>query len=82
MSGAAKRLQQMRNNPKGDWTIDDIAAVCRAYGMILEPPSSGSHFTIIHRPTGRKLSIPARRPIKPVYIRDFVRLVESIGAKP
>jgi hypothetical protein len=26
---------------------------------------------------GAMLSVPARRPIKPVYIRKFVRLIEE-----
>ncbi|MGH7427012.1 MAG: hypothetical protein ACREJ4_01395, partial [Candidatus Methylomirabilaceae bacterium] len=31
----------------------------------------------IQHPNGAMLSVPARRPIKPVYVKKFVRLVEE-----
>ncbi|MHB1579308.1 MAG: type II toxin-antitoxin system HicA family toxin [Acidithiobacillus ferrooxidans] len=34
----------------------------------------GSHCVFI-RPDGRTLPVPAHRPIKPVYIKKFLRLV-------
>jgi len=38
-----------------------------------------SHVTFRH-PGGAKLTVPAHKPIKPVYVRLFVRLVrEGIG---
>ena len=29
----SKRLERMRGNPAGDWTISDIEAVCREHGV-------------------------------------------------
>ncbi|GEP03515.1 hypothetical protein MOX02_15530 [Methylobacterium oxalidis] len=48
MGQAEKRLAGMRRNPAGDWTIDDIAVVCRAYGIDCVPPARGSHYDISH----------------------------------
>jgi hypothetical protein len=64
----SKRLEQMRANPKADWRIADIEAVCREFEILLEPPrGGGSHFKV-HRPGVREyLTVPSRRPIKPVY---------------
>jgi predicted RNA binding protein YcfA (HicA-like mRNA interferase family) len=36
----------------------------------------GSH-VIFRHPNGAMLSVPARRPIKPVYVKKFVRLIEE-----
>jgi len=67
-------FERMRRNPKGDWNINDIQRVCRENGLACDPPrGGGSHYKI--RARGFMLTIPARRPIKPVYIRAFVGLI-------
>ncbi len=48
MSQAEKRLQQMRNNPVGDWTIPDVEAVCRSRGIACVVPARGSHYDVSH----------------------------------
>jgi hypothetical protein len=58
-----------------DWRIETLKSVADAYGVIWRQPS-GSHVVFRH-PRGAMLSVPARRPIKPVYIRKFVRLIEE-----
>ncbi len=71
----------MRWNAKGDWTIEDIASVCREYaefGLILEPPSHGSHCKVSHPECEEILTIPARKPIKPIYVKRFVDMIDSI----
>jgi hypothetical protein len=82
MSQAEKCLQRMRVNPRDDWTIDDIETICRDLGLICRRPSSGSHYTVSHR-TKLPITIPRKSPIKPVYIKLFVKYVGSIrGSKP
>lgn len=74
MSRAAKTLAQMKANAL-DWRIETLKSVADAYGVLWRQPG-GSH--VIFRHTGGgMLSVPARRPIKPVYIRKFVRLIEE-----
>lgn len=58
-----------------DWRIEDLKSVADASGLIYRQPG-GSH-VIFRHPGGAMLSVPARRPIKPVYVRKFVRLVEE-----
>ena len=77
MGKGEKRLAQMRNNPKDDWQIADIEAVCRAYDIKLVPPSGGSHWSVYHERAGIQ-TIPAHRRIKVRYIKEFVRFVENV----
>ena len=74
MSRAAKTLAQMKANAL-DWRIETLKSVADAYGVTWRQPG-GSH-VIFRHPRGAMFSVPARRPIKPVYIRKFVRLIEE-----
>ena len=58
-----------------DWRIESLKLVADAFGLVYRQPD-GSH-VIFRHPNGGMLSVPARRPIKPVYVRKFVRLVEE-----
>ncbi len=79
MRRGEKRLGEMRVNPAGDWRIDDVRVVCREFGIdLLAPRSGGSHYKVTHRSQHDILSIPARRPIKAVYIRRLVEFVEAV----
>lgn len=73
---AEKLLERMRRRPQGDWTIGDVESVCRWAGVHCEAPSRGSHYKISHTGTKEILTIPAHRPIKPVYIRRLVQLID------
>lgn len=74
-----KLLEQMRANPQGGWSIADIEAVCRRVeGTELRSPSRGSHFKVTHPRAQEILTIPAKRPIKPVYVRKFVVMIDGI----
>lgn len=69
-------LARMRRNPQGDWTIRDVERVCAQAGLRCTPPTGGgSHYKVSHPARAEILTIPARRPIKPVYIRKLVQLV-------
>lgn len=83
MSKVEKRLERMRRNPADDWTIDDVASVCRSVGVDFDPPTGGgSHYTVSHPGQALILTIPAKRPIKPVYIRRLVSFLDSVGSSP
>lgn len=69
-------LDRMRNSPAGNWTIGDVERLCRLHDIDCKPPSGGgSHYKIAHRSVADILTIPARRPIKPKYLRLLVRFV-------
>lgn len=78
MGQGVKRLAQMRNNPCADWTIGDVEVVCRAYNILLERPSDGSHWCVFYKGVGIQ-TIPAHRKIKARYIREFVRFVDKVA---
>ena len=78
MARPDKTLAQMRANPR-DWRIEDLRTVARRYGVTWRQPGT-SHVTF-RAPNGAKVTVPARKPIKPVYVRQFVVLIESLGAE-
>lgn len=77
MAAADKLLERMRANPR-DWRIEDVARVCQAAGAACTAPRGGSHYKVKHPAMAAILTIPARRPIKPVYIRDLVRFIDAV----
>jgi hypothetical protein len=76
---ATKLLNEMRRNPRGDWRIQQLESVARGYEVNARQ-GRGSHVVFEHASLIQALSVPARRPIKPVYVRRFVALIESIEA--
>jgi hypothetical protein len=80
MGQGEKRLEQMRRNPVSDWTITDVEVVCRAHGIACTAPSRGSHYDLSHPDLPDILTIPARRPLKAVYIRKLVAFVDAVEA--
>lgn len=79
MTRKDKLLEKMQRNPKGDWTIADIQRLCQGLGWDCLPPTGGgSHWKIVVPGHEAILTIPARRPIKPVYVRQLVGLIEEV----
>ena len=74
MARSEKLLAQMKANPL-DWRIESLKTVAENFGLQWREPS-GSH-TVFRHPNGAKLSVPAKRPIKPIYVKKFVKLVEE-----
>lgn len=74
MSKAQKLLEAMANNPR-DWQISQVETVARAFGLTIHCPGGSHH--ILRNAAGKKVSIPAHRPIKPIYIRQLVRLIQT-----
>lgn len=75
MARSDKRLAQMRQNPR-DWRIEEIQGVADSLGI--EWLHTGGSHVIFRSPYGEHLSIPARRPIKPIYIVKFLALANSV----
>jgi len=78
MGKAADLLDDMRRNPAGNWTIADVRKVCEQYGCDCLSPTRGSHWKVAAPGRSEVLTVPARRPIKPVYIRKLVAILEGI----
>ena len=78
MPRAARTLDRMRSNPR-DWRIASLEAVAVAHGVNIRK-AGGSHVVFEHPAVAEAVSVPATRPIKPVYIRRFVAFIEAVGA--
>ena len=74
MNSAATLLAATRRN-RLDWQIADLQAVAKQNGVDWRHQKS-SHCIFV-RDDGRTLSVPAHRPIKPIYIRKFIELVDG-----
>ena len=75
MGTAEKQLEQMRHNPR-DWRIETLIAVAVRYGIEIRN-HGGSHHIFSFPGIDLAVSIPAHRPIKPVYIRQLVALIDQ-----
>ncbi|MDL2226334.1 hypothetical protein LJB86_01600 [Deltaproteobacteria bacterium OttesenSCG-928-M10] len=78
MTKRDKRIERMRRNPQG-WHIDDLKAAAETVG--LEWTHDGGSHVVFRSPTLEHLCVPARRPIKPIYVRRFLTLIELVQAR-
>lgn len=76
MARAEKTLDAMRENPR-DWRVASLESVAAAYGVNGRKPGGG-HVIFEHPAVVEALSVPARRPIKPVYVTRFVRFIDAV----
>ncbi len=74
---ASKTLLKMRNNPSG-WRIDDLQMVASENRLTWRTPGRGGSHVIFGAQGVREIvTVPAKRPIKPVYIKFFLALIDS-----
>ncbi len=76
MNAATKLLDVMHRNPL-DWRIEQLQTVARQFGVSVRC-EGGSHHVFSHPAVPNILSVPAHRPIKPVYVRQFVALINKV----
>ncbi len=76
-SAAPKTLQKMRRNQAG-WSIDTLQSVAVENGVGWRRPGNGGSHVIFSASGVREIvSVPAKRPIKSVYIKQFLALIDS-----
>lgn len=75
MVTADKILARMRNNPR-DWRLQDLTAIADRLGIDWRQPGT-SHVTFSYAGL-QPVVVPAHRPIKPVYVRQFLALVDQV----
>ncbi len=73
-----KLLARMRNNPR-DWSMEDLKALAARHRIDWRQPGT-SHVTF-SSPGRPPLTVPAHKPIKPVYVTQFLALIDSVGDK-
>jgi hypothetical protein len=76
MTKVEKLLARMRNNPR-DWTVEDIKTLAARYGIDWRQPGT-SHITFSY-PGQVPLTVPAHKPVKPIYVNRFLALLDNIG---
>jgi predicted RNA binding protein YcfA (HicA-like mRNA interferase family) len=76
MSGADKQIAKMRNNPR-DWQIDTLVSLAEKHGIEVRS-HGGSHYIFSHPNVPFHPSVPAHRPIKPVYVKQFIELIDAV----
>lgn len=76
MNKRAKLLDAMRNNPR-DWRIDDLLVIARQFNIECRN-NGGSHHVFGFPDVEMDVTVPAHRPIKSVYIRQFLMLVDAV----
>jgi hypothetical protein len=76
---ADKLLSQMTAKPEGDWRIKHVQTVCKAYGLTCSAPKRGDHYKVSHPRQPEIVTVPAQRPIKPIYIKQLVALVRRVA---
>ena len=56
----------------------EVGAAVAAGAVAVDPPTGGgSHYKVSGPSSGQILTIPFNRPIKPVYIRALVRMIDE-----
>ena len=76
MAKLDKILEKMRKNPL-NWRIEQVEIIARSYQIAIRK-TGGSHVVLDHPDLVELFTIPAHKPIKPVYIKKFVKLIELL----
>lgn len=76
MSKFDKLIIKMRANPR-DWRIEDLKSIAERMGIEYRQPGT-SHVTF-RLSNGSKVTVPAHKPIKPIYIKQFLNLLDEGG---
>ena len=77
VAASDKTVQKMRVNQTG-WRIEDLTGVASNAGLERRRPGRGGSHVIFSVSGVREIvSVPSKRPIKPVYIRHFLALIDA-----
>jgi hypothetical protein len=74
MANAVKIVERMKNNPR-DWRIEDLKVVARHFN--LKWHQHGTSHVVFMNVGGNVAPVPAAHPILPVYVRNFLKLLEQ-----
>lgn len=66
----------MRRNPQ-DWRIDQLETLAKQLGINIRK-SGGSHVVFDHPKWIELLCIPAHKPIKAIYVKKFISLIDRL----
>ena len=69
----------MCNNPN-NWRINSLESIAKKFNIQVRK-SGGSHVVFLHEDSSFVVTVPAKRPIKAVYINQFLTLMNDIGVE-
>jgi len=55
-----------------------LVALAESFGCVVRKPKRGSHHYITHPAWVDHLAIPYARPVKPIYIRKLLALLDGL----
>lgn len=73
-----ERIRDLGRNSPNVCAVEDIEAVCRSFGLDYDRPAHGSHHIVSHPQIEGLLTVPANRPIKPLYLRLLTEMISSV----
>lgn len=76
MTKSEKTFVKMKTNPR-DWRIEQLETIANQYGVTVRK-TGGSHVVFDHPDWIELLCVPAHRPIKPIYVKKFIALIENL----
>ncbi|MCW5588338.1 MAG: hypothetical protein KIT27_01620 [Legionellales bacterium] len=76
MSQVNKMIAKMRHNPT-DWRIEDLVKIAERFEIDYRQPGT-SHVTFRAK-KGQRITVPSHKPIKPIYIKKFLEMLDSMG---
>ena len=65
----------MKANPKADWSRSNIKTLVEAFNLTLR--QHGTSHAVITNSSGQHVTIPMHKPIKPLYIKRLIELIEA-----
>ncbi len=74
MSKSDKLLQKMANNPKADYTPEQIKSLCQSLNITVR--QNGTSHAVLTNNKGEHLTIPMHKPIKPIYIKKLIAFIK------
>lgn len=72
----AKKQERLRRQPR-DLSFNELRNIAERHGFILRSVN-GSHYQFRHGALPEIVSIPARLPVKPFYIKLVVTLIDRL----
>lgn len=79
MSRIQKRFEKILNNPT-EIKWNKLIPVLEYYGLVCEPPSGGSHWTVYHPDFSRNITVPIHNNrVKKIYVKKIMILIQDIS---
>lgn len=76
LDALTKRINAMRQNPRDNWQAPDLQYLADRYRIKYRQDST-SHVTFTYSGIN-PVVVPSRKPVKPIYIKQFLKMLDSV----